>query len=625
MTFRSTLKAAAMMAALSTSMLATAALAGPFQQGEDGTGVGISLTPASQPLDFVAYLPLHNEAALDKLIAAQAMPGSDSYHKWLTPAQFDAAYGPSPAQLKAAVKGFQALGMKAEISGPRQVHVAGTAAQVQSAFAVQLRTVKGKGGTSRVLAGGALSLSPALKAVGVMIPEFANTPLLQPKGAVVTDSVPDNRYGNSVNYYFTDLKQAYDYPAYTAMRNGKRVDGTGASVAILMSGKALQSDVEGVFNHEAWTANTDTPIPTFNVLQVRGGAPAFPGGAAVESTLDVQTVLGGAPGSDTTLVEIPTLSNANIAAGYAAIVQSNTYDIVNSSFGGPEEYYLPGYNGGTDYTYLLKIEDGLFKQGNAQGITFIVSSGDEGALQSPGLSYFNPDPLARAIYVPSVSTPASSPHVTAVGGGNLVTTFDPTNFANTQSSYIGENGFGDALVPQDPYAVGKLASGGYWGAGGGISQVFGKPLYQQLVPTGTTRYRTLPDVGMLVGGCPGSSIQPCGPDRSYVVVYYDGRRAGLIGTSHSAPEFAGALALYVGQNGRVGNANDFLYAAAKAQASGGAAAFHTAHPSYDGYWRDGDQGGAYDYIFGNGSPDVRVLFGFTDLEPAGDPKSPTNP
>ncbi len=624
MKINSTLKAAALVAALSTSMLASPAIAGPFEQGEDGTGVGISLTPASQALDFTAYLPLRNEAALDKQIAAQTTPGSPGFHKWLTPAEFNAAYGPTTAQLQAAVKGFRALGMTADVQGPRQVHVAGTAAQVQAAFAVQLRTVKGKGGTSRVLAGSNLSLSPALRLLGVMIPDFANTPLLQPKGAIAVpaDAVPDNRYGPSINYYFTDLKQAYDYPAYTATRNGKRVDGTGASVAILMSGKALQSDVVGVFNHEQWTANTSTPIPTFNVLQVNGGAPAFPKGAAIESTLDVQTVLGGAPGSNTTLVEIPTLSNANIAAGYTAIIQSNQFDIVNSSFGGPEEYYLSGYNGGTDYTYLLKIEDGLFKQGNAQGITFIVSSGDEGGLQNPGLSYFNSDPLARAIYVPSVSTPASSPHVTAVGGGNLVTTFNPPS---TQSSYVNENGMGDALVPQDPYGVGKLASGGYWGAGGGVSQVFTKPGYQQLVPTGPSRFRTLPDVGMLVGGCPGSAIQPCGPDRSYVVVYYGGKRAGLIGTSHSAPEFAGALALYVGQNGRVGNANDFLYAAGKAQAAGGAAAFHTTHPSYDGYWRDGDQGGAYDYIFGNGSPDVRVLFGFTDLAPAGDPKSSTNP
>ena len=210
----------------------------------------------------------------------------------------------------------------------------------------------------------------------------------------------------------------------------------------------------------------------------------------------------------------------------------------------------------------------------------------------------------------------------AVGGGNLVTSFDGT----LASTYVGENGNGDALQPKDPYGFGKLASGSYWGAGGGISQVWAKPAYQWLVPTNSPTARTLPDVGMLVGGCPGGTIlQRCPKDRSVAIIALAGGFYGVIGTSVSAPEFAGALALYVGQNGRLGNANTFLYQAAAAQAAGGPVAFHTAHPSFDGYWSDKQQGGAYDYIFGNGSPDVRVLFGFTDLPAAGNPKSPTNP
>ena len=624
MKLRSTFLAAGLAAALATSMLTAPALAGPFQQGEDGKGTGIALTPASQPLDFYAFLPLRNTAALDALLAAQQTAGSPSYHKWLSAAEFNAAYGPTADQLAAAVAGFRAQGFSAEIDGPRTIHVSGTAAQVQAAFATQLRTLTSAIGTKRVVAAGALTLSPALTAVGAMIPEFANMPLLHAANAKATlPTKADNRYSPSGAYWFTDLKQAYDYPSYLATRNGVRVDGTGASVAILMSGDVSDADTAQAFTHEKWTLNTTTPIPSLARLPVDGGATYDPTkDGTFEATLDVQQVLGGAPGAATTLVTIPSLSNSHILHGYNAIVQANTYDIVSSSFGGPEEYYLPGYNGGTDYTFILGIFESLFKQGNAQGITFIASSGDEGGFQNPGLSYFSNDPRARAIYVPSVSEPASSPHVTAVGGGNLQTSFDGT----LASTYVGENGNGDALKPQDPYGVGKLASGGYWGAGGGISQVWAKPAYQWLVPTNSPAARTLPDVGMLVGGCPGGTIlQRCPADRSAAVIVLGGRNAGVIGTSVSAPEFASALALYVGQNGRLGNANTFLYAAAAAQAAGGPAAFHTAHPSFDGYWRDKQQGGTYDYIFGNGSPDVRVLFGFTDLPAAGDPKSPTNP
>ena len=55
----------------------------------------------------------------------------------------------------------------------------------------------------------------------------------------------------------------------------------------------------------------------------------------------MQQVLGGAPGSNVTLVSIPDLSDQSIMDGYTAIVDANTYDIVNSSFGGCELEYTP--------------------------------------------------------------------------------------------------------------------------------------------------------------------------------------------------------------------------------------------------------------------------------------------
>jgi subtilase family serine protease len=240
--------------------------------------------------------------------------------------------------------------------------------------------------------------------------------------------------------------------------------------------------------------------------------------------------------------------------------------------------------------------------------------------------------------------------MTSVGGGNLITSYTPGSFVST---YVSENGFGDPEIPYDIYGLGTNVSGGYWGAGGGLSVIFAKPSYQVLVNTGSSTARAQPDVGMMVGGCPGGiSKLPCGPDRSYVIVTIGGGRFGFIGTSVSSPEFAGALALLVESlstsgvpgSGRIGMANPALYLAGAAQISAGGANapavdqfYHMNIPGYDGYYTV-TSGQGYNYIYGNGSPDVRHLFGyvyglytgsssnlFTLSAAAGTPRTATNP
>jgi subtilase family serine protease len=146
---------------------------------------------------------------------------------------------------------------------------------------------------------------------------------------------------------------------------------------------------------------------------------------------------------------------------------------------------------------------------------------------------------------------------------------------------------------------------------------------------------------MLVGGCPGGiSQQPCGPNRSSVVVTIGapsgstgvGFRFGFIGTSVASPEFAGALALLVQASGtRLGAINEPLYELGAAQAAAGGPSapassqfYHQGTIGFDGiYTTTATQ--SYNYIFGNGSPDVRNLFGLTALPAAGVPRTASNP
>ena len=80
------------------------------------------------------------------------------------------------------------------------------------------------------------------------------------------NSAVDNRYSAEGPYWFDDLKQAYDYPAYSAKTNG-----TGVSVAILMSDLIFPGDVTAAFNHENFTTITGLPAPSVTTITIDGG------------------------------------------------------------------------------------------------------------------------------------------------------------------------------------------------------------------------------------------------------------------------------------------------------------------------------------------------------------------
>lgn len=583
------------------------------------------VTPAasSLPVSFQVFLPLRDRAGLDALLAQQQDPSSPNFHRWLTPSEFAARFGPTADVVQAVTDTLQSQGLNVVEVHSHSLTVTGVAGAVNAAFGAGLAQVAAQNGGWRLVAMSGLTLPDTLKTAGAVIPDFRGLPDLQPQSAVVGPVDPDNRLSPRGAYYFTDLKQAYDYPSYqSTLANGQTLDGTGVNVAVLMENDALDSDVKALFDHEKFTAITGKAAPTIIHHPINGGAP-FDQNASVESSLDVQQVLGGAPGATVTLVNLPSLSNTNILAGYQYIVDSNAYDIVNSSFGGCELVYSPEYNDGESFYGILDTFNDLFRQGNAQGITFVASSGDSGGLSCPSLNYFASPQTTTPRFVPSVQFPSDSPNVTGVGGGNLVTSFTSGSLTST---YVSENALGDPEVPYVLYSgLGNL-SGGYWGAGGGPSAHFDKPVYQTLVPT-SSPFRAVPDVGMHVGGCPGGiSRTPCGPNRSAVVVYSGGSAFGVIGTSVSSPEFVGALALYVQYTGqRAGNLNTFLYTRGAQQTAGVGTFYHRSITGFDGKWTNQNPSPNYNYLVGNGTPMVRALFGMTGFAPAGDPQTASNP
>ncbi len=566
---------------------------------------------SGQQLEFDVFLPLQNVQALDQLLADLKDPNSPNYQQWLTPQQFKSRFGASPDSIGRVKTYLQRNGLTIVGEHAHGVHVSGTAAAVSAALglALQVQNVNGKG---HIVAATGQKINAELSNEGAIIPAFSTVTQrhVHSKNMGV---IPTNRYAAWGTYWFTDLKQAYDFPAYPTLT------GKGATVAIVMSSDYLDSDVALYFNHEHFSAISGKPTPTIIRKPVLGGAPFDPGsGASFEVSLDIQQVGGMAPDAVIELYNIPDLSDNSIMAAYMQIVSDNSADIVSSSFGGPEDGYTAYYNGGTDYTPILKAYEQVFKQGNAQGITFVASSGDSGGLPIPTLDYFNG--LPGATFVAGVEHPAVSPSVTGVGGTNLQT----ITGQGLNSGYVSENAYGDPEIPYDPYGYGVTVSGGYWGSGGGVSKIFAKPAYQWLVPTGSNSMRTVPDVSVMEGGCPGGLVNTCAADRSAAILAFDGALYGVIGTSVSAPDFAGILALARQNTGhRLGNVNYLLYLRGSLQSHNiGAPAFRNNIPGFNGAEYTAP---VYNQVLGLGTPIVRQLLGVPYLKPAGNPQTPSNP
>jgi subtilase family serine protease len=547
------------------------------------------------------HLPLRNSSTLDQLIQAQSTQNSPQYHQFLTPAQFRAQFGPAAGDLQTVASTLQAQGFTTAITSQGVVADAPQSV-VQRVFNVQLSrrsSVLSSGKAVTLMqANTAPTLPAALTAVHAQVAAFAPLPAMRPQFLKTSaQPIPENQFSPTGGYFFGDLKQAYTYPAY------QTANGRGKTIAIVAVCDPLDSDAAAYFAFEGLS------MPTIVRRPVDGGSPplSLDNGNCFESSLDVQQAGGSAPGATIMLYEAP---DASIAPSFldmdTAIVDDNKADVVSTSFGLCELYFTAAYNGGEDFTYLETEFHDIYRQGNAQGITFVNSSGDNGGLGCTDVT--------GAIATTGVIWAANDPDVSGVGGTNLVTSFIS---GSLQSTYVSENANYDLFSSTSGEPTGEV-----WGSGGGISTFWPKPLYQYLVRTGAST-RTVPDVAMHMGGCPEGAVTPCGPNRSFDYAAVGGFFFGLIGTSASSPEFAGLQAVQdqiVGS--RVGNANYLMYGLAAIGTVGHGPIFHEDIPGNNGVYSTSH---GYNLVLGNGTPygSQYALDPFGPL--AGNPETTSNP
>ena len=98
--------------------------------------------PVTTNLSLSIGLPLRNEAALEELLRQLYDPGSTNFHKFLTPPEFSARFGPTESDYQAVVHFAETNGLAvAGASGNRMVlDVTGSVSDIERAFQITLRT-----------------------------------------------------------------------------------------------------------------------------------------------------------------------------------------------------------------------------------------------------------------------------------------------------------------------------------------------------------------------------------------------------------------------------------------------------------------------------------------------------
>src|SRR5262249_8049859 len=140
---------------------------------------------------------------------------------------------------------------------------------------------------------------------------------------------------------------------------------------------------------------------------------------AAETSLDVQWAHAIAPGARIVVVAAKDDSEEAILAAQDFAIDRRLGQVISESFGASE----------LDFTRRTLGQWGRSShEARARRISVLVSAGDDGAT-NPG-----PDGTERPIR--NVSYPASSPHVTGVGGTHL--SFGVNGHADPNGGYVGE-------------------------------------------------------------------------------------------------------------------------------------------------------------------------------------------
>jgi hypothetical protein len=426
------------------------------------------LSPDEQ-LSLQLVLPLRDSIGLQSFLSQLYNPDSPFYHRFLTPSQFYARYGPDQVEVTALTAYMQSKGVQIHISmaSPNVAEVRGTVSQIENALKTQIDSFSWNGqvfysATSQAQLPSQFSNIQMIYGLEDFDSQLGGTgavPLYRTLGTVAPGQTPNN----FLYYSPSEIEQMYNA---TSLLNAGYT-GTGVSIAI------IDAYGDPYIQQELQNFSAEFRLPLYNgtlhIIPVGTYNPwiGIATGWNLEIALDVEWAHAMAPNATINLYIANDTGNHLFEAVLDATLGFNgtindVYhnNIISMSWGAPENDI--GSSTTVDPVFGLNYPwlDQVFQMDAALGITAFASSGDSGAYDQ---YYGQTSPYGGALY------PSTDPYVTGVGGTSL--------YMNTTSGYY-----------QLPYAN---ATGTYgnetawswnnyygWGTGGGWSTLFGKPSWQ---------------------------------------------------------------------------------------------------------------------------------------------------
>jgi len=335
---------------------------------------------ADQRVSFVLALPLRNPEALTNLLAAVYDPASPRFHRFLTPEQFTAQFGPSAQDYQAVIEYARANGFTVTHTHPNRTLVSLKAAvtDIERAFRVTLRTYRHPTENRTFHAPDAEPsldvAAPVLTVCG--LDDFSLPRPLSHVQQATSNATPLAWTGSGPggSFFGNDFRAAY--------APGVTLNGAGQSVGLIQFDGYDANDI----NNFKTAAGMPNVLVTNVLVDGASGSPVTYGGSG-EVCLDIEMAISMAPGLDRVIVYIAT-NPSPWAVILNRVANDNQARQVSCSWGG----------GLADLA-----TDQIFEQMALQGQSFFQASGDSGA------------------YAGAIMFPADNPYITVVGGTTLAT------------------------------------------------------------------------------------------------------------------------------------------------------------------------------------------------------------
>ncbi len=460
--------------------------------------------------------------------------------KYLTREQFASLHGASAADLK-KIRAFAAqygLRVVSEDRASRIVKLSGTVRAFSDAFGANLRRYEHSSGAYRCRTG-SMTIPANLESVVEGVFGLDNRPQAKAHFRLRKKEPNIHAQAAAVSYSPLQVAQAYGFPSGAS--------GAGQCIGVIeLGGGYRAADLDSFFR------NLGIATPKVTAVAVDGAANSPTGdrsGPDGEVELDIEVAGAIAPAAQIAAYFAPNTDQGFIDAVTTAVHDAKLKpSIISISWGGPED------------SWTEQSRDALnsaCQDAATMGVTVLAASGDNGASDGSTSG------------APTVDFPAASPYVVGCGGTKLT----------IAGATIGSEQAWNELSANEG------------ATGGGVSQVFALPRYQQSanVPKAPNGFvgRGVPDVA-----------GDADPSTGYNV-FVDGQQTVIGGTSAVAPLWAGLLALInqsLGTN--VGYINPLLYSA-KVEST-----FHDITSGSNGNYSAGP---GWDACTGLGSPNGAAL------------------